>query len=162
MTAACRTATSTVPSQAPSGPEISETQPVRRQQYKIDHGNQPSSQSHVGRGNWLPPPCSAVVALAQSPRPGESSLELEPSLFVQLPGSKSNPRCRPTGLDSGATRKILPRENPRAMRLHGFLHSHSLHVPEPGRGSGALAYPPDMRPRHCGVEPRTLRPSWSV
>jgi hypothetical protein len=31
------------------------------------------------------------VALAQSPRPGESSLELEPSLFVQLPGGKSIP-----------------------------------------------------------------------
>jgi hypothetical protein len=27
--------------------------------------------------------------LAQSPRPGESSLELEPSLFVHLPGGKS-------------------------------------------------------------------------
>jgi hypothetical protein len=32
-----------------------------------------------------------VVALAQTPRPGESSLELEPSLFVQLPGGKSTP-----------------------------------------------------------------------
>src|ERR1700733_11409959 len=32
-----------------------------------------------------------VVALAQSPRPGESSLELEPSLFVQLPAGKSTP-----------------------------------------------------------------------
>ena len=30
-----------------------------------------------------------VVALAQPPRPGESSLELEPSLFVQLPGGKA-------------------------------------------------------------------------
>src|SRR5579872_2846207 len=30
-----------------------------------------------------------AVALAQAPRPGESSLELEPSLFVQLPGGKS-------------------------------------------------------------------------
>lgn len=32
-----------------------------------------------------------AVALAQTPRPGESSLELEPSLFVQLPGGKSVP-----------------------------------------------------------------------
>ena len=33
----------------------------------------------------------SVVALAQTPRPGESSLELDPSLFVQLPGGKSTP-----------------------------------------------------------------------
>src|SRR3984957_141871 len=32
-----------------------------------------------------------VVAMAQTPRPGESSLELEPSLFLQLPGGKSVP-----------------------------------------------------------------------
>ena len=32
-----------------------------------------------------------VVALAQPPRPGESSLEVEPSLFVQLPEGKSLP-----------------------------------------------------------------------
>lgn len=30
-----------------------------------------------------------AVALAQTPGSGESSLELEPSLFVQLPGGKS-------------------------------------------------------------------------
>jgi hypothetical protein len=38
--------------------------------------------------------CAAVLcgaALAQAPRPGESSLELEPSLFVQLPGGKPVP-----------------------------------------------------------------------
>src|SRR5579863_10161321 len=32
-----------------------------------------------------------AVALAQAPSPGESGLELEPSLFVQLPGGKSTP-----------------------------------------------------------------------
>jgi hypothetical protein len=32
-----------------------------------------------------------VVALAQTLRPGENSLELEPSLFVQLPGGKITP-----------------------------------------------------------------------
>jgi hypothetical protein len=30
-----------------------------------------------------------VVAMAQTPRPGENSLELEASLFVQLPGGKA-------------------------------------------------------------------------
>ena len=32
-----------------------------------------------------------AVAVAQTPRAGDSSLELEPSLFVQLPGGKSIP-----------------------------------------------------------------------
>jgi hypothetical protein len=32
-----------------------------------------------------------VAAVAQTPRPGESSLELEPYLFVQLPGGASRP-----------------------------------------------------------------------
>jgi hypothetical protein len=32
-----------------------------------------------------------VLAHAQPPRPGESSVELEPSLFVQLPGGRSTP-----------------------------------------------------------------------
>jgi hypothetical protein len=85
----------------------------------------------------------SVAALAQTPRAGESSLELEPSLFVQLPGGKSTPGAVQLVWIPGTARKILPRENPRPMRVHGFLHSHydqeRLHVPEPGRGSGALA-----------------------
>jgi hypothetical protein len=32
-----------------------------------------------------------VAAFAQAPRPGESSLELEPSLFVQVPGGRGTP-----------------------------------------------------------------------
>ncbi len=44
---------------------------------------------------WLGKLAAATVlcvgAMAQPPRPGQSSLELEPSLFVQLPGGKITP-----------------------------------------------------------------------
>src|SRR5580698_6938984 len=33
----------------------------------------------------------STVAVAQAPSPGESRLEMEPSLFLQIPGGKANP-----------------------------------------------------------------------
>ncbi len=125
---------------------------------------QPSSQSHARfRDNQtmksLPWPRKLaaaavlrIVALAQTPRPGESSLELEPSLFVQLPGGKSSPGavqlvwipeplekyCLGKTHQQCASMDFCIRTTTKNVSMCRNLAVDLAHLP---------AYPPDMRPR---------------
>src|ERR1700722_2362282 len=93
-----------------------------------------------------------VVALAQSPRSGESSIELEPSLFVQYPGGKSVPGavllawipeplekyCLGKTHDQCASMDFCIRTTTKNVSTCRNLAVDLAHLP---------AYPPDMRPR---------------
>ena len=94
----------------------------------------------------------SVVALAQTPRPGESSLELEPSLFVQLPAGKSIPGavqlvwipeplekyCLGKTHEQCASMDFCIRTTTKNVSTCRNLAVDLAHLP---------AYPPDMRPR---------------
>jgi hypothetical protein len=106
--------------------------------------------------HWPPKLAAAavlcVVATAQTPRPGESSLELEPSLFVQLPGGKSTPGsvqlvwipeplekyCLGKTHDQCASMDYCIRTTTKNVSTCRNLAVDLAHLP---------AYPPDMRPR---------------
>jgi hypothetical protein len=93
-----------------------------------------------------------VLALAQTPRPGESSLELEPSLFVQLPGGKSIPGavqlvwipeplekyCLATTHDQCASMDFCIRTTTKNVSTCRNLAVDVAHLP---------TYPSGMRPR---------------
>jgi hypothetical protein len=83
------------------------------------------------------------VALAQSPRPGESSVELQPSLFVQLPGGKSIPGAvQLVWIPEPLEKYCLGKTHEQCASMD-FCNSHHdqerPRVPKPGRGPGALA-----------------------
>jgi hypothetical protein len=109
-----------------------------------------------------------VVALAQSPRPGESSLELEPSLFVQLPGGKITP---------GAVQLVWipePLEKYRLGKTHVQCASMDFCIRTTTKNVSTCrnlavdlahlpAYPPDMRPRRMlsiALIPPTVMKGW--
>jgi len=93
-----------------------------------------------------------TVALAQTPRPGESSVELEPSLFVQLPGGKITPGavqlvwipeplekyCLGKTHEQCASMDFCIRTTTKNVSTCRNLAVDLAHLP---------AYPPDMRPR---------------
>jgi hypothetical protein len=93
-----------------------------------------------------------AVAVAQIPRPGDSSLELEPSLFVQLPGGKSIPGavqlvwipeplekyCLGKTHDQCASMDFCIRTTTKNVSTCRNLAVDLTHLP---------AYPPNMRPR---------------
>ena len=90
--------------------------------------------------------------MAQAPRPGESNLELEPSLFVQLPGGKSSPGavqlvwipaplekyCLGKTHEQCAAMDFCIRTTTKSVSTCRNLAVDLAHLP---------AYPPDMRPR---------------
>jgi hypothetical protein len=92
------------------------------------------------------------IALGQSPRPGESSIELEPSLFVQLPGGKSVPGavqlvwipeplekyCFGKTHQQCASMDFCIRTTTKNVAVCRNLAVDLAHLP---------AYPPNMRPR---------------
>jgi hypothetical protein len=94
----------------------------------------------------------AVAVVAQTPRPGESSLELEPSLFVQLPGGKSIPGavqlvwipeplekyCLGKTHEQCASMDFCIRTTTKNVSTCRNLAVDLAHLP---------AYPPNMRPR---------------
>ena len=125
--------------------------------------NQPWSQSHSRRTfrdnrvmnalrNLAAAAVLGAVVLAQTPRPGESSLELEPSLFVQLPGGKSTPGavqlvwipepleryCLGKTHEQCASMDFCIRTTTKNVSMCRNLAVDLAHLP---------AYPPDMRPR---------------
>jgi hypothetical protein len=93
-----------------------------------------------------------VAALAQTRRPGERSLELEPSLFVQLPGGKSTPGavqlvwipeplekyCFGRTHEQCASMDFCIRTTTKNVSTCRNLAVDLAHLP---------AYPPDMRPK---------------
>jgi hypothetical protein len=109
-----------------------------------------------------------LVALAQTPRPGERSLELEPSLFVQIPGGKSAPGAVelvwiPEPLEQYCVGKtgeqcssmdFCIRTTTKNVSTCRNLAVDLAHLP---------AYPPDMRPRRMLsviLFPPTIMKGW--
>jgi hypothetical protein len=109
-----------------------------------------------------------VVAMAQTPRPGESSLELEPSLFVQLPGGKITPGavqlvwipeplekyCFGKTHEQCASMDFCIRTTTKNVSTCRNLAVDLAHLP---------AYPPDMRPRRMlsiALIPPTRMKGW--
>ena len=110
----------------------------------------------------------SLVALAQTPRPGESSIELEPSLFVQLPGGKSTPGavqlvwipeplekyCFGKTHQQCASMDFCIRTTTKNVSTCRNLAVDLAHLP---------AYPADMRPRRMmsiALIPPTIMKGW--
>jgi hypothetical protein len=109
-----------------------------------------------------------VVAPAQTPRPGESRLELEPSLFVQIPGGKITPGavqlvwipeplekyCFGKTHQQCASMDFCIRTTTKNVSTCRNLAVDLAHLP---------AYPPDMRPRRMlsiALIPPTIMKGW--
>jgi hypothetical protein len=92
------------------------------------------------------------VALAQSPRPGESSLELEPSLFVQLPGGKSVPGAvQLVWIPEPLEKYCFGKTHEQCASMDFCIRTTTKNVPVCRNLAVDLAhlpaYPPNMRPR---------------
>jgi hypothetical protein len=94
-----------------------------------------------------------VVALAQTPhRAGESSLELEPSLFVQLPGGKSTPGAvQLVWIPEPLEKYCLGKTREQCASMDFCIRTTTKNVSTCRNLAVDLAhlptYPPDMRPR---------------
>ncbi len=109
-----------------------------------------------------------VVALAQTPRPGESSLELEPSLFVQLPGGKSTPGAvQLVWIPEPLEKYCFGRTHEQCASMDFCIRTTTKNVPTCWNLAVDLAhlpaYPPDMRPRRMlsiALIPPTRMKGW--
>jgi hypothetical protein len=93
-----------------------------------------------------------LVAMAQTPRPGESSLELEPSLFVQLPGGRSTPGAvQLVWIPAPLEKYCLGKTHDQCAAMDFCIRTTSKNVSTCRNLAVDLAhlpaYPPDMRPR---------------
>jgi len=110
----------------------------------------------------------SLVALAQPPGPVERSIELEPSLFVQLPGGKSTPGavqlvwipeplekyCFGKTHEQCASMDFCIRTTSKNVSTCRNLAVDLAHLP---------AYPADMRPRRMmsiALIPPTIMKGW--
>jgi hypothetical protein len=122
--------------------------------------------------HWPPKLAAAavfcVLALAQTPRPAESSLELEPSLFVQLPGGKSIPGAVQLVWIPGPLEKYcLGKTHDQCAAMDYCIRTTSKNVSTCRNLAVDLAhlppYPPDMRPRRLlsvSFYPPTIMKGW--
>jgi hypothetical protein len=109
-----------------------------------------------------------VVAVAQSPRPGESSLELEPSLFVQLPGGKITPGAvQLVWIPEPLVKYCLGKTHQQCASMDFCIRTTTKNVSTCRNLAVDLthlpAYPPDMRPRRMmsiAVIPPTRMKGW--
>jgi hypothetical protein len=93
-----------------------------------------------------------AVAVAQTPRPGDSSLELEPSLFVQLPGGKSTPGAvQLVWIPEPLEKYCLGKTHEQCASMDFCIRTTTKNVSTCRNLAVDLAhlptYPPDMRPR---------------
>src|ERR1700733_8658848 len=93
-----------------------------------------------------------LVALAQNPRPGESRLELQPSLFVQLPGGKSVPGAvQLVWIPEPLEKYCLGKTHEQCASMDFCIRTTTKNVPVCRNLAVDLtqlpAYPPNMRPR---------------
>jgi hypothetical protein len=93
-----------------------------------------------------------VVALAQTPHPGESSIELEPSLFVQLPGGQSRPGAvQLVWIPEPLEKYCIGKTHQQCASMDFCIRTTTKDVPTCRNLAVDLAhlptYPPDMRPR---------------
>ena len=109
-----------------------------------------------------------VVAMAQTPRPGENSLELEASLFVQLPRGKA-----PAGavqlvwIPAPLEKYCLGKTHDQCASMDFCIRTTSKNVSTCRNLAVDLAhlptYPPDMRPRRMmsiALIPPTIMKGW--
>jgi hypothetical protein len=109
-----------------------------------------------------------VVAMAQTPRPGESSLELEPSLFVQLPGGKSVPGAvQLVWIPEPLEKYCIGKTHMQCASMDFCIRTTTKNVSTCRNLAVDLAhlpaYPPDMRPRRMvsiGLFPPTRMKGW--
>jgi hypothetical protein len=93
-----------------------------------------------------------LVAMAQTPLPGESSLELEASLFVQLPGGKSTPGAvQLVWIPEPLEKYCLGKTHEQCAAMDYCIRTTTKNVPTCRNLAVDLAhlpaYPPNMRPR---------------
>ena len=109
-----------------------------------------------------------VVALAQTPRPGESRVELEPSLFVQLPGGKSIPGAvQLVWIPEPLEKYCLGKTHEQCASMDFCIRTTTKNVSTCRNLAVDLAYlpayPRDMRPRRMlsiGLYPPTIMKGW--
>jgi hypothetical protein len=109
-----------------------------------------------------------VVALAQTPRPGGSSFELEPSLFVQIPGGKITPGAvQLVWIPEPLEKYCLGRTHEQCASMDFCIRTTSKNVSTCRNLAVDLAhlpaYPPDMSPRRMlsiAMIPPTRMKGW--
>ena len=109
-----------------------------------------------------------AVAVAQTPRPGDSSLELEPSLFVQLPGGKSTPGAvQLVWIPEPLEKYCLGKTHEQCASMDFCIRTTTKNVSTCRNLAVDLAhlptYPPDMRPRRMlsvALIPPTRMKGW--
>jgi hypothetical protein len=109
-----------------------------------------------------------VAALAQAPRPGESSLELEASLFVQLPGGKITPGAvQLVWIPEPLEKYCLGKTHQQCASMDFCIRTTTKNVSTCRNLAVDLAhlpaYPPDMRPRRMlsiALIPPTRMKGW--
>jgi hypothetical protein len=109
-----------------------------------------------------------AVALAQTPRPGESSLELEPSLFVQIPGGKITPGAvQLVWIPQPLEKYCFGRTHQQCASMDFCIRTTTKNVSTCRNLAVDLAhlpaYPPDMRPRRMlsiALIPPTIMKGW--
>ena len=109
-----------------------------------------------------------VVALGQNPRPSESSLELEASLFVQLPGGKSTPGAvQLVWIPEPLEKYCLGKTHQQCASLDFCIRTTTKNVSTCRNLAVDLAhlpaYPPDIRPRRMlsvALLPPTIMQGW--
>jgi hypothetical protein len=109
-----------------------------------------------------------VAALAQTPRRGETSLELEPSLFVQLPGGKSTPGAvQLVWIPEPLEKYCLGKTHVQCASMDFCIRTTTKNVSTCRNLAVDLAhlptYPPDMRPRRMlsiALIPPTRMKGW--
>ncbi len=124
------------------------------------------------RSHWLRKTAAAAMlcaaAFAQTPRPGESSLELEPSLFVQLPGGKSVPGAvQLVWIPEPLEEYCIGKTHVQCASMDFCIRTTTKNVSSCRNLAVDLAhlpaYPPDMRPRRMisiGFFPPTIMKGW--
>jgi len=108
------------------------------------------------------------IALAQTTRPGESSVELEPSLFVQLPGGKSIPGAvQLVWIPEPLVKYCLGKTHQQCASMDFCIRTTTKNVSTCRNLAVDLAhlpaYPADMRPRRMisiGMYPPTIMKGW--
>jgi hypothetical protein len=109
-----------------------------------------------------------AVAVAQSPRPGDSSLELEPSLFVQLPEGKSVPGAvQLVWIPEPLEKYCFGKTNEQCASMDYCIRTTTKNVSTcrnlPVDLARLPAYPRDMRPRRMlsvVLFPPTIMKGW--
>lgn len=109
-----------------------------------------------------------VVALAQAPRPGESRRELEPSLFVQLPGGKITPGAvQLVWIPEPLVKYCLGKTHVQCASMDFCIRTTTKNVSTCRNLAVDLphlpAYPPDMVPRRMlsvALIPPTIMKGW--